>query len=200
MVSFMALLSAVIEVSWVVNGGVSLQIFEEMYFPGWMYWFGHEFSQAHSLQRSFHSAVCDKKHLLVCCRTWLSQKKFCDTKTEGKPCINTSTISQPDLMKNYAEVFERELGASPLQEISTEKGDTLRDIVHHSVFITFVKMTSERTTGLSPSCLLWFLSQKPNEINLQSVRALRSKVHQTARIRTMCTMLSLVKKFSCHIM
>ena len=61
--------------------------------------------------RSYHSANCDTDHSLVCCRIRMQPKKLHRTKTKGIPRIDVSKMSQPDLMEQFVQTFEKELGS-----------------------------------------------------------------------------------------
>ena len=143
--------------------------------------------------RSYHSADCDTDHSLVCCKIRLSPKKFHRTKAKGNPRINTSKMSQPDLVEQFAENFEREVGASPFSETAAAKWESLRDIIHRTALATFGKMTSKtndwfetKSSEMTPvitakRTALAEYKRSPSEKNLQSLRAARSKVQQMSR-------------------
>ena len=59
--------------------------------------------------RTYHSADCDTDHSLVCCKIRMQPKKFHHTK--GIPRIGVSKMSQPDLMEQFAQTFEKEFGS-----------------------------------------------------------------------------------------
>ena len=58
--------------------------------------------------RSYHSADCYTDHSLVCCKIRLQPKRFHCTKKQGKPRIDVSKMSQPNLMSQFAERLLRE--------------------------------------------------------------------------------------------
>ena len=86
--------------------------------------------------RSYHSADCNTDDSLVCCKMRLQPKKFHRTKKQENPCIDVSTMSQPNLMSLFAEAFERESSA-------TEKWEILRETMHHTALATFGENTSK---------------------------------------------------------
>ena len=57
--------------------------------------------------RSYHSAHCDTDQSLVCCKIRMQPKKFHRTKTNGNPRTDVSKMSQPDLMEQFAQIFEQ---------------------------------------------------------------------------------------------
>ena len=93
--------------------------------------------------RSCHSADCDTDHSLVCCKITMQPKKFHHTKTKGNPRIDVSKMSQPDLMKQFAQMFEKELGSLQPGDSATERWDALRDTMYHTAFATFGKRSSK---------------------------------------------------------
>ena len=58
--------------------------------------------------RSYHSADCNTDHSLAFCEIRLQPKRFHRTKKQGNPRNDVSTMSQPNLMSQFAEAFERE--------------------------------------------------------------------------------------------
>ena len=143
--------------------------------------------------RSYHSAVCNTDHSLVCCRIRLQPKRFHRTKKQGKPRIDVSHMSQPNLMSQFAEAFEREFGAPQPNDSATEKWEILRDTMHRTALATFGKKPSKthdwfdaKSTEMRPvieakrKALIEY-KRSPSERNLQIIIAARSKVQQTAR-------------------
>ena len=70
--------------------------------------------------RSYHSADCNTDHSLLCCKISLQPKRFHCTKKQGNPHIDVGKMSQPNLMSQFAEVFEREFGAPQPNDSATE--------------------------------------------------------------------------------
>ena len=91
--------------------------------------------------RSYHSADCDTDHCLVFCKLKLQPKKFHRIKKQGNPCIDVSKMSQPVVVEEFAEAFEKEIGASQPGDSATEKWETLRDIMHRTALVTLGKKT-----------------------------------------------------------
>ena len=86
--------------------------------------------------RSYHSEDCDTDHSLVCCKIRMQPKKFHRTKTKGTPRIDNSKMSQPDLLGQFAQTFEKEVVAlNPV----TEKWETLGDTMYRTALATFGK-------------------------------------------------------------
>ena len=71
--------------------------------------------------RSYHSADCDTDHSLVCCKIRMQPKKFHCTKTKGNLRINVSKMSQPDIMEQFAQTFEKDSGALQPGDSVTDK-------------------------------------------------------------------------------
>ena len=93
--------------------------------------------------RSCHSADCHTDHSLVCCKIRLQPKRFHCTKKQGNPRIDVSKMSQPNLMSQFAEAFEREFGAAQPKNSTTEKREILRDTMHRTALATFGRKTSK---------------------------------------------------------
>ena len=138
--------------------------------------------------RSYHSADCNTDHSLVCCRIRLQPKRFHRTKKQGNPRIDVSHMSQPNLMSQFAEAFEREFGAPQPNDSATEKWEILRDTMHRTALATFGKKPSKthdwfdaKSTEMRPvieakrKALIEY-KRSPRERNLQILRAARSKV------------------------
>ena len=61
-------------------------------------------------------------------------------------------MSQPNLMLQFAEAFEREFGATQPNDSATEKWEILRDTMHRIALATFGGKKPQRLTiGLTPS-------------------------------------------------
>ena len=101
-------------------------------------------------------------------------------------------MSQPNLMSQFVEAFEREFGAPQPNDSATEKWDILRDTMHRTALATFGKKNLKddwfdaKSTEMRPvieakrKALIEY-KRSPSERNLQILRAARSKVQQTAR-------------------
>ena len=102
-------------------------------------------------------------------------------------------MSQPDLVEQFAERFENELGISQSGDSATAKWTTLRDTMHRTALATFGKNTSKshdwfkaKSAEMTPiieakRAALTEYKRSPSEKNLQILRAARSKVKHTAR-------------------
>ena len=98
-----------------------------------------------------------------------------------------------NLMSQFAEAFERELGEQQPKDSATEKWNILRETMHRTALATFGKMISKthvwfntKSTEMRPvieakRTVLIEYKQSPSERNLQLLRAARRKVQQTAR-------------------
>lgn len=143
--------------------------------------------------RSYQSADCDTDHSLVCCKIKMQPKRFHRTKKQGNPRIEISKMSQPDLVNQFTEAFEREIDASHLGDSATEKWEALRDIMHRTALTTFGKKTSKshdcfeaKSTKMIPiieakRIALVEYKRSPSTRNLQILRTARNRVQQTAR-------------------
>ena len=143
--------------------------------------------------RSYHSADYNTDHSLVCCKIRLQPKKFHRAKKPRIPRIDVSKITQPDLVDQFAEAFEKGYDASQSGDTATEKWKSLRDTIHHTALATFGKKTSKShdwfeakasvmTPIIDAKCAtLGEYKRSPTERNLQMLRAARSKVQHIAR-------------------
>ena len=99
--------------------------------------------------RSYHSADCDTDHSLVCCKIRMQpkkkkkKKKLHRTKTKEIPRIDVNKISQPDLMEQFAQTFEKEFRSLQPGDSTTEKWEALRDTMYHTALATFGKRSSK---------------------------------------------------------
>ena len=115
------------------------------------------------------------------------------TKKQGNPVIEVSKMSQPNLMSQFAEAFEKEFDAPQPKVSATEKWDILRDTMRRTALATFGKNTSKthdwfdaNSSEMRPvieakRTALMEYKRSPSERNLQILRAARSKVQQAAR-------------------
>ena len=92
---------------------------------------------------SYLNADYDTDHSLVSCKIRMQPKKFHRTKTRGNPRIDVSKMSQPDLMEQFAQTFEKEFGTSQPGDSATEKWEDLRDTIYHTALDTFGKKSSK---------------------------------------------------------
>lgn len=83
-----------------------------------------------------------RKNRKVCCKFRIQPKKFYDTKQQRKAPINTSRMSQPDLVEQFPTVFEKEVGALQHEEPTTKKWEELQNTIHHKASATFGKKSS----------------------------------------------------------
>ena len=60
-------------------------------------------------------------------------------------------MSQPNLMSQFAEAFEKEFDVPEPKVSATEKCEILRDTMHRTALATFGKKTSKTPIGLTPS-------------------------------------------------
>ena len=143
--------------------------------------------------RSYQSADCDTDHSLLCCKIRMQPKKFHRTKTKGIPRINVSKMSQPDLMEQFAQTFEKELGSLQPGDSATEKWEALRDTMYFTALATLGKGSSKSHGWFEakPTVMSSVIEAKrsaladykrtPSEKNLQILRIARSRVQQIAR-------------------
>ena len=115
------------------------------------------------------------------------------TKKQGNPVIEVSKMSQPNLMSQFAEAFEKEFDAPQPKVSATEKWDILRDTMRRTALATFGKNTTKthdwfdaKSSEMRPvieakRTALMEYKRSPSERNLQILRAARSKVQQAAR-------------------
>ena len=149
-----------------------------------------------SQERSTHTLVpqCGLQHrpFLGVLQDQAATKKVPSHKETGEPRIDVSHMSQPNLMSQFAEAFEREFGAPQPNDSATEKWEILRDTMHRTALATFGKKPSKthdwfdaKSTEMRPvieakrKALIEY-KRSTSERNLQILRAARSKVQQTA--------------------
>ena len=101
--------------------------------------------------RSYHSADCNIDHSLVCCWIRLQPKRFHCTKKQGNPRIDVSKMSPPNIMSQFAEALDREIGAPQPNDSATEKWEILRDTMHRKNWLHSGKIPQTLTIGLTPS-------------------------------------------------
>ena len=123
----------------------------------------------------------------------MQPKKFHHTKTKGIPHIDVSKMSQPDLMEQFAQTFEKEFRSLQPGNSATEKWEVLCDTMCHTALATFGKRSSKshnwfeaKSTVMTPvieakRAALAEYNCTPSERKLQILRIARSKAQQTAR-------------------
>ena len=105
-------------------------------------------------------------------------------------------MSQPDLMEQFAQTFEKEFGTLQRSDSATEKWEALCDTMYHTALATFGKKSSNshdwseaRSTVMTPviearRAALAEYKRAPSERNLQILRITGSKAQQTAQCCT----------------
>ena len=76
-------------------------------------------------------------------RSGCKAKKFYRTKTKGIPRIDVSKMSQPDLMEQFTQTFEKEFGSLQPGDSATEKWEALCDTMYRTALGTFGKRSSK---------------------------------------------------------
>ena len=79
----------------------------------------------------------------------MQPKKFHRSKTKGNPRIDVSTTSQPDLMEQFAQTFEKGFGSLQPGDSATEKWEALRD----TMYGTLGRRPQNHMTGSKPDQL-----------------------------------------------
>ncbi|XP_076037555.1 uncharacterized protein LOC143023002 [Oratosquilla oratoria] len=145
------------------------------------------------ITRTYHSADCDTDHSLVCCKIRLQPKKLHKSKQKGKPRMNTMGMHLPEKVEEFAKSLQKALSVEHQHCSAAEKWDHLRDTIQKTALATFGKKTSKNNdwfdakfSEMSPvidakRAALAEYKRSPNEKTLQALRAVRSKVQQTAR-------------------
>ncbi|XP_076031941.1 uncharacterized protein LOC143019846 [Oratosquilla oratoria] len=145
------------------------------------------------ITRTYHSADCDTDHSLVCCKIRLQPKKLHKCKQKGKPRMNTMGMHLPEKVEEFAKSLQKALSVEHQHCSAAEKWNHLRDTIQKTALATFGKKTSKNNdwfdakfSEMSPvidakRAALAEYKRSPNEKTLQALRAVRSKVQQTAR-------------------
>ncbi|XP_076033018.1 uncharacterized protein LOC143020479 [Oratosquilla oratoria] len=145
------------------------------------------------ITRTYHSADCDTDHSLVCCKIRLQPKKLHKSKQKGKPRMNIMGMHLPEKVEEFAKSLQKALSVEHQHCSAAEKWDHLRDTNQKTALATFGKKTSKNNdwfdakfSEMSPvidakRAALAEYKRSPNEKTLQALRAVRSKVQQTAR-------------------
>ncbi|XP_076041841.1 uncharacterized protein LOC143025721 [Oratosquilla oratoria] len=145
------------------------------------------------ITRTYHSADCDTDHSLVCCKIRLQPKKLHKSKQKGKPRMNTMGMHLPEKVEEFAKSLQKALSVEHQHCSAAEKWNHLRDTIQKTALATFGKKTSKNNdwfdakfSEMSPvidakRAALAEYKRSPNEKTLQALRAVRSKVQQTAR-------------------
>ena len=123
----------------------------------------------------------------------MQPKKFHRTKTKGIPRIDVSKMSQPDLVEQFAQAFEKELGFLQSGDSATEEWEALRDTMYRNALATFGKRSSKSHDWLEAKSTVMTrvievrrvalaeYKRTPSERNLPILRIARNKSQQTAR-------------------
>ncbi|XP_076035992.1 uncharacterized protein LOC143021955 [Oratosquilla oratoria] len=145
------------------------------------------------ITRTYHSADCDTDHSLVCCKIRLQLKKLHKSKQKGKPRINTTGMHLPEKVEEFAKTLQKALSVEHQHCSAAEKWNHLRDTIQKTALATFGKKASKNNnwfdakfSEMSPvidakRAALAEYKRSPNEKTLEALRAVRSKVQQTAR-------------------
>ncbi|XP_066267498.1 craniofacial development protein 2-like [Branchiostoma lanceolatum] len=73
------------------------------------------------LTRAYQSADCDTDHSLICCKFKMEPKIFHHAIQPGKPRIDISSMSQPELLERFTVAFEKEVNSKPSGLSATKK-------------------------------------------------------------------------------
>ena len=143
--------------------------------------------------RSYHSAGCDTDHSLACCKIRMQPRKFHRTKAKRNPRIDVSRMSQPDLIEQLAQAFEKECGA--LQPVTQphRSGKLCVILCTGQLWLPLGRGPQNHMTGSRPNqyvmtpvieakrAALAEYKREPSEVNQQILRNAGSKAQQTAR-------------------
>ncbi|XP_076065306.1 uncharacterized protein LOC143039313 [Oratosquilla oratoria] len=142
---------------------------------------------------TYHRADCDTDHSLVCCKIRLQPKKIHKSKQKGKPRMNTMGMHLPEKVEEFAKFLQKALSVEHQHCSAAEKWNHLRDTFQKTALATFGKKTSknndwfdDKLSEMSPvidakRAALAEYKRSPSEKTQQALRAVRSKVQQTAR-------------------
>ena len=101
--------------------------------------------------RSYHRADCNTDHSLVCCNIRLQPKRFHRTKKQGNPRIEVSKMSQPNLMSQFAEAFEKSSMPHSPKFLPQRSGKFSETLCTAQPWLPSVKIPQRLTIGLMPS-------------------------------------------------
>ena len=87
-------------------------------------------TNGHRLHRSYHSANCDKYHSFLCCKVKLQSKYFYRIKQAGKPRIDTSKMSKPDLVQQFNNTLKKKIGSTLTENSAFRKWCDLRNTIY----------------------------------------------------------------------
>ena len=110
--------------------------------------------------RSYHSADCNTDHSLVCCKVRLQPKRFHRTKKQGNPRIEVSKMSQPNLMSQFAEAFEKSSMTHMPKFLSQKSGTFSETLCTAEPWLPSAKRPQRLTIGLTQSRPKWDLSSR----------------------------------------
>ena len=146
-----------------------------------------------TITRSYQSSDCDTDHSLVCCKIKLQPKKFHHARQPGKPKIDTTKMSQQNLIEQFSAVFEEKVSAMKHTETATERWTDLCNIMHDTALTTFGRKMAKsedwfdaKASEMTPVIeakrrALAEDKAKPSAETKQALKAARSQVQQTAR-------------------
>ena len=103
--------------------------------------------------RSYHSVDCNTDHSLVCCKIRLQPKRFHCTKKQGNPRIDVSKMSQPKLMSQFVDSFERKFGAHSQKTLPQRSGTFSETPCTAQPSLPSGERPQGLTIGLTPSRL-----------------------------------------------
>ena len=133
------------------------------------------------LTRSYHSAICDCDHLLVCCKIKLLPKKPHRFKHVGKPLIDTTKMQHPQKFEEFTKSLEDALAAGHPRYTGSESWNRLRKAIQRLACAIFGRKTSKNCDWFDGKSAELTLRQCPLEMIRHCKTTLLQPLQDTLR-------------------
>ena len=110
----------------------------------------------------YHSANCDTDHLLVCCRFGMQPRKLHHTIQEGKLCLNTIKMKDPESIVQFVRSLGDALNTAQQHDCVTKKWDHLWENIYYIALLPLEERLPKPATGSMPNPMTWYLWLKQN--------------------------------------
>ena len=144
--------------------------------------------------RSYHSADCDTDHSLVCSKVRLRPRRIHRSKQKGRPRINTTRMSVPELRERFARAID-EAFENCSTDSATERWNHIRDAVYRCASDTFGKRERKNEDWFEAGSVEMELAiaakraallehkREPTEKTLATLRQTRNNAQRIARVK-----------------
>ena len=145
------------------------------------------------LTRSYHGPDCDTDHALVCCKIRIQAKAFHRAKPPGRPRINTTRYSSPQIKELLENGLKDSLAKRPPIGSAEQRWDNLQNTIFNTALSIsgrkknknedwFEASETEINPVLEEKRMAQLnYKQQPNQATLQAFKKAKAKVQRTVR-------------------